>query len=131
MLNSVIVRGLDNVILYEFFYTEVDEVISGDGGTVSVTDNDILFDQLNEFFFFESVGGSVPSGTPGSEVIVQNLVGGDNTINHNLNKTIISFSVKDVNDFVFAEGNIIDSNNFNINLSGGSITGATISFIYI
>ena len=131
MLNSVIVRGLDNVILYEFFYTEVLEVVSPDGGTVAVTDNDILYNQLNEFFFFESVGGSVPSGTPGSVEVVQNLSSGSNTVNHNLGKNIISFSVKDGNDFVFTEGNIIDSNNFNIVLSGGSITGATISFIYI
>jgi hypothetical protein len=131
MLNSVIVRGLDNVILYEFFFADVLEVISTDGGTVSVTDNDILYNQLNEFFFFEAVGGSVPSGTPGSEVVVSNLVSGDNTISHNLDKTIISFSVKDGNDFVLTEGNIIDTNDFNINLSGGSITGATISFIYI
>jgi len=130
MLNSVIIRGKDGS-KYEFFYTEVNEVISPDGGTVAVNDNDILFNQLSEFFFFENVGGSVPSGTPGSVEVVQNLSSGANTVSHNLDKNIISFSVKDGNDFVLTEGNIIDSNNFNIVLSGGSITGATISFIYI
>jgi len=132
MLNSVIIRGKDGS-KYEFFYTEVNEVVSTDGGTVSVTDNDILFDQLKDFFFFVNVsGGVVPSGSILSEEVIQTLVDGDNTIAHNLDKTIISYTVKNGNDFVFTEGNIIDSNNFNINLSGGGpLTNAIISFIYI
>ena len=132
MLNSVIIRGKDGS-KYELFYTEVNEVISADGGTVSITDNDIFFDQLNNFFFFVNVsGGVVPSGSILSQEVIQTLNDGDNLINHNLDKTIVSFSVKDGNEFVETSGNIIDSNNFNINLSGGGpITNATISFIYL
>ena len=55
-INSVILRESNGSVIYELFYTEVNEVISTDGGTVSVTDNDILFNQLNEFFFFLNSG---------------------------------------------------------------------------
>ena len=131
-INSVILRESNGSVIYELFYTEVNEVISTDGGTVSVTDNDIFFNQLNEFFFFEVAGGSVPSGGVLSLEVTQTLNNGNNTISHNLNKTIISFTVKDGNDFVETSGSIIDANDFNINLAGGGpITNATISLIYI
>ena len=129
--NSVTLRESSGSVVYEFFYTEVNEVVSTGGGTVAVTDNDILFNQLNEFFFFELAGG-VPSGGILSLEITQTLNNGNNTISHNLNKTVISFTVKDGNNFVETSGNIIDANDFNINLAGGGpITNATITLIYI
>jgi hypothetical protein len=51
-INSVTVRGKGGEVLYEFFYTEVDTVTRKDGTIISVTDNDILFDEFNLFFFF-------------------------------------------------------------------------------
>ena len=52
MINSVLVRGNDGSIPYEFFYTEVNKVIRKDGTVVLITDNATLFDELNQFFFF-------------------------------------------------------------------------------
>lgn len=70
-------------------------------------------------------------GSANSDVTTQTLNAGDNTINHGLGKTVINFVVQDGNDFVETTGNIIDSDNFNINLAGGSITNAKINLIYI
>jgi hypothetical protein len=128
----IVVDSSYKTSVVEFTVDAVLEVTSTDGGTVTISDVDVLFDQLKDFFFFESVGGAVPSGTPRSVEIIQTLNDGPNTISHNLNKTIISFSVKDGNDFVETSGSIIDSNDFDVNLSGGGpIVNATISFIYI
>lgn len=69
-------------------------------------------------------------GSANSDVTTQTLNAGDNTINHDLGKTIINFVVQDGNDFVETTGNIIDNNNFNINLAAGSITDAKIILIY-
>ena len=72
---------------------------------------------------------STVSGTLLSDVHTQTLNVGDNTRNHGLGKDIISFTVQDGNDFVEVTGNIIDSDNFNLNLAG-SITNAKITLIY-
>lgn len=69
-------------------------------------------------------------GSANSDVTTQTLNAGDNTINHALGKAIINFVVQDGNDFVETTGNIIDNNNFNINLAAGSITNAKITLIY-
>lgn len=74
---------------------------------------------------------STVSGTLISDVTTQTLNAGDNTVNHALGKTVINFTVQDGDDFVEVTGNIIDSNNFNLNLAAGSITDAKITFIYI
>jgi len=63
-------------------------------------------------------------------VVIQDLNTGDNTINHGLDKTILHFSVKEGSNFVQVDGNIVDSDNFNINLPGGNIVGAITTFIY-
>ncbi len=69
-------------------------------------------------------------GSANSDVTIKTLNAGDNTINHNLGKTVINFVVQDGDDFVETTGSIIDNNNFNINLAGGSITNAKITLIY-
>ena len=74
---------------------------------------------------------STVSGTLLSDVHTQTLNAGDNTRNHGLKKTIISFTVQDGNDFVEVTGNIIDSDNFNLNLAAGSIVNAKITLIYV
>jgi len=64
--------------------------------------------------------------------MTENLVNGDNIINHALLKKVISFEVMDGADFIAVSGNIIDTENFNINLAGGGpINNAEIIFIYI
>jgi len=75
--------------------------------------------------FLTSIGGLVLK-------VTQTLNDGDNTINHNLGKEIIGFEVKDVGVFVETSGDIIDNNNFNINLAGGGpINNAIIILTYI
>ncbi len=70
-------------------------------------------------------------GTSASKTITQTLNNGDNTVNHALNKVIEHYTVKDGNDFVATTGNIINANDFNVNLAGGGpITDATITFFY-
>ncbi len=70
------------------------------------------------------------AGSLRSVVITQTVTAGDNTINHDKGKPVINFIVQDGDIFVDASGNIIDSDNFNINLAGGSITDAKITLIY-
>lgn len=70
-------------------------------------------------------------GSSLSNVTTQTLNEGDNIINHGLGKTVINFVVQDGNDFVKTTGSIIDSNNFNISLAGGSIVNAKITLIYV
>ena len=66
-----------------------------------------------------------------SDTFTQTLNAGDNTVNHNLDKTIIGFWVKNqAGAFQSVSGNIIDSDNFNINLAGGSIANAAIVLVY-
>ncbi len=72
---------------------------------------------------------SIP-GSANSDATIQTLNAGDNTINHALGKTIINFTVQDGNNFVETTGSIIDNNNFNINLAGGSIANAKITLSY-
>lgn len=69
-------------------------------------------------------------GSANSDVTIQTLNAGDNTINHGLGKTVINFVVQDGNDFVETTGSIIDDDNFNINLAAGSINNAKITLIY-
>ena len=69
-------------------------------------------------------------GSVRSDVHTQTLNAGDNTRNHGLGKAIIGFFVQDGNDFVEVAGNIIDDENFNFNLAGGSIVDAKLTLIY-
>lgn len=64
--------------------------------------------------------------------VVQTLNNGDNPIVHNLGKEVTGYDVKNVDDFVEVNGNIIDANTFNINLAaGGPINNAIIVLSYI
>ena len=102
---------------------------------------DIETGQTNEDYIIRGsvidLGGVSPAppipipGALNSKIITQTLNSGDNTIIHNLGKTVINFIVQDGNDFVEVTGNIIDTNNFNLNLAAGSITNAKITFIFI
>ena len=81
-INSVTVRGKGGEVLYEFFYTEVNTVTRKDGTIISVTDNDILFDEFNLFFFFiSSEGGEGPTTTdlPIGNFVFVNPLGNDVT----------------------------------------------------
>jgi hypothetical protein len=81
LINSVVVRGKDGSTLYQFFYTEVNNVIRKDGTDVSITDNDILFNELNQFFFFinnDSGAGGLTNLPVGNFVFV-NPLGNDGT----------------------------------------------------
>lgn len=72
------------------------------------------------------------SGLPAVK-ITQNLVDGDNTINHGLAKEVVSWSIKDSNG-IFKEFsvNIIDNNNINVNLAGGGpLNNSVILLSYI
>jgi len=131
-LNSVIIRGTDDSII-EFFVSEVLKVVNDavSPSEVFINDADTLFNELNDFFFFNAVGNVIPSGALCSVEIIQTLSGGNNTVTHNIGGQVIGFNVLDGTDFVQTEGNIIDNNNFNVFLSGGSITNAKIIFIYI
>lgn len=131
-LNGVKVTSPEGEVLRDFKVATVERVISADGGDVLITDVDTLYTQLDNFFFFE-VGG-VPSGTVLSNPpITQTLTDGDNTISHNLGKDIIAFTVKDsTGKFINTTGNIIDSDDFNVNVSGGGpIVDALIILQYI
>jgi len=82
MIASVVIRGKGGERLYEFFYTEVDTVTRKDGTIVSITDNDILFDELNLFFFFiNNEGGEGPTTTdlPVGNFVFVNPLGNDLT----------------------------------------------------
>jgi len=82
MIASVVIRGKGGERLYEFFYTEVDTVTRKDGTIVSITDNDILFDELNLFFFFinnDSGGGGGLTNLPVGNFLFVNPLGNDGT----------------------------------------------------
>lgn len=137
---SVLTKELDGVkataedgVLRDFKVIEVKEVIRDDGTIVPIADSQTLFDELKEFFFFSVGGGGViPSGSMLAEVKIVTLIDGDNVINHGLDKAIIAFSVKFNNEFKATTGVIVDSNNFNVNLSGGGpLNNAIVTFIYI
>jgi hypothetical protein len=74
-INSVTVRGKDGSIYYEFFYESVNSVTRKDGTVVLISDNDILFDELNQFFFFinNEGGGPIPPGLL-SELPIGNFI---------------------------------------------------------
>jgi len=74
---------------------------------------------------YASGGGNLSNKT-----ITQTLNAGDNTVTHTLGVNPIAYSVKDGGTYVATTGNDININNFNVNLAGGSITDATIIFIY-
>jgi len=81
MIASVIVRGKGGELLYEFFFTEVKHVIRKDGTDVSITDNDILFNELNQFFFFinNQGGGGGLTNLPVGNFVFVNPLGDDGT----------------------------------------------------
>lgn len=69
--NSLISKGLNSVTVrqafspsstIEFRVESVEKVVSSEGGEVFISDVDTLFDELNNFFFFEPVGTSSGGG---------------------------------------------------------------------
>ncbi len=136
-LDSVIVRGPDNDQIDDFTVFEVEKLVdsASSPGEIPINDVDTLFTELNQNFFFEQVGATpVPPGSSSVFIFpkVQTLNNGDNTIIHNLGKSIISFSVKSGVDVIEATGNDIDLNSFNINISGGGpIVNAEIYLNYL
>ena len=133
--NGVIVRDGNNKTVANFKVAEVEKLVdpSASPSEVPINDIDTLFDELNENFFFEVTGGDPLPGALLAKTVTQNLVNGGNNIDHNLaGKVIIAFSVKDGDDFIAVDGNVVDANNFNIELAGGGpINNATIILIYV
>lgn len=130
-IDGVKVRSEDGV-LHDFKVSTVEKVVRDDGTEVAIANVDTLYSELIEYFFFNLTGGSMPSGSMLAEVVTATLSNGDNNIAHNLGKSVISFSVKNGDNFVATTGSIVDSNNFNINLAGGGdLVDATITLIYI
>ena len=66
--------------------------------------------------------------------VIQTLSGGDNTVNHGKGTanswTVINAAVWDGNDLVPVDITIIDTDNINVILSGGSITDARIEIVF-
>lgn len=85
----------------------------------------------------DSGGGSAPIGTitASAPKITQSLVAGDNTVNHGIGTAgggeVVSVSVQNnIGKFVTVTVNVIDNNNININLAGGSLPNASIFITY-
>ena len=84
------------------------------------------------FYTTLSSGSSGSSGLSDSE-LTRNLVNGNNTINHNLNASVKSVTVKNnAGMFIDTTITVVDSNNININVSGGGpINNAIINIFYL
>ena len=122
MINSVLVRGNDGSIPYEFFYTEVNKVIRKDGTVVLITDNATLFDELNQFFFFLD-----SAATPGGASVFTPTINGV-TMKEVSQESDFGTAVGGVitlaaNTTYFVRGIINCTNRLLINLEGISIKG--------
>lgn len=97
-------------------------------GRIMAVDKDGNFLDFNA----NSGTGSLSRFTELPPVTLVSTGDGNNLINHNLGLNIVGFFVKDNSGkFRNVEPNIIDSDNLNIFLSGGTITDAVITLLHI